>query len=200
MTPWNYPLMMAIWKFAPALAAGNTVVLKPSDTTPGSTLLLAELASEFLPPGVLQRGHAATGTPAGRWSSTRSRSWSRSPDPSAPAWRWPEPPPRDLKRVHLELGGKAPVIVFDDADIEAAAEGIAAAGVLQRRPGLHGGHPGARRCRHPRRVRRGAHRRRPRRTHDRRARRRGRPLRPAQQRRTSWPRSPASSTACPTTP
>src|SRR3954468_1989588 len=127
VTPWNYPLMMAIWKIAPAIAAGNTLVLKPSDTTPATTLMLAELFAEFLPPGVLNvvcgdrdsgRALVAHPTPqmvaitgsvrAGREVATAASS--------------------DLKRVHLELGGKAPVIVFDDADIEKAVEGIAIAG------------------------------------------------------------------------
>ena len=90
VTPWNYPLMMAIWKIAPALAAGNTVVLKPSDTTPVSTLLLAEVAAEFLPPGVLNVvcGDRDTGRAL---VSTRSRRWSRSPARSARAWRSPRP-------------------------------------------------------------------------------------------------------------
>jgi betaine-aldehyde dehydrogenase len=127
VTPWNYPLMMAIWKIAPALAAGNTVVLKPSDTTPSSTSLLAELAAEFLPPGVLNvvcgdrdTGRALVSHPTPRMVSiTGSVRAGMEVAGSAAA---------DLKRAHLELGGKAPVIVFDDADVEAAAEGIAMAG------------------------------------------------------------------------
>jgi betaine-aldehyde dehydrogenase len=127
VTPWNYPMMMAVWKFAPALAAGNTVVLKPSDTTPLSSLLLAEIAAEFLPPGVLNVvcGDRDTGralvshrTPQ-LVSITGSTRAGREVALAAAA---------DLKRVHLELGGKAPVIVFDDADIAAAAEAIAVAG------------------------------------------------------------------------
>ena len=121
-------MMMAVWKFAPAIAAGNTVVLKPRDTTPETTLLLAEIAGGVPAAGRAQRRHAATATPAARWSSTRPRRWSRSPARSAPACRSPSGVANDLKRVHLELGGKAPVIVFDDADIEAAAEAIAIAG------------------------------------------------------------------------
>ena len=74
VTPWNYPMMMAIWKFAPAIAAGNTIVIKPSDTTPISTVMMAEIASEFLPEGV-STWSAATGTRAGRWSSTRRPRW-----------------------------------------------------------------------------------------------------------------------------
>ena len=127
VAPWNYPLMMAVWKFAPALAAGNTVVLKPSDTTPVSTLKLAELASEFLPPGVLNviagdrdTGRALVSHPIPALVSVTGSIRAGKEVASAAS--------SDLKRVHLELGGKAPVIVFDDADVEAAAEGIAGAG------------------------------------------------------------------------
>ncbi len=127
VTPWNYPMMMAVWKWAPALAAGNTMVLKPSDTTPASTLLMAEIMSEFLPDGALNVvcGDRETGrllvdhpTPA-MVSITGSVRAGMEVARSAAA---------DLKRVHLELGGKAPVVVFDDADIAAAAEGIAIGG------------------------------------------------------------------------
>jgi betaine-aldehyde dehydrogenase len=127
VTPWNYPLMMMVWKIAPALAAGNTVVLKPSDTTPASSILLAELCQEFLPPGVLNvvTGNRDTGrrvvehrTPQ-MVSITGSIRAGMQVAASAAA---------DLKKAHLELGGKAPVVVFDDADVEAAAEGIAMAG------------------------------------------------------------------------
>ena len=127
VTPWNYPMMMAAWKIGPALAAGNTVVLKPSDTTPETTLLLAEIASEFLPAGTFNvvLGDRDTG-----------RAVVEHPIPSLVAitgsvragMQVAESAARNLKRVHLELGGKAPVIVFDDADIEAAVEGIAIAG------------------------------------------------------------------------
>ncbi len=127
VTPWNYPLMMMIWKIAPALAAGNTVVLKPSDTTPASSTLLAELAQEFLPPGVLNVvcGDRDTGRRLVEHkipqmvSITGSVRAGMEVAGSAAA---------DLKRVHLELGGKAPVIVFDDADVEKAAEAISVAG------------------------------------------------------------------------
>ena len=88
VTPWNYPMMMAVWKWAPALAAGNTMVLKPSDTTPASTLLMAEIMSEFLPRRRLQRGRVATATPGGCWWTTPPRPWCRSPAASGPAWRW----------------------------------------------------------------------------------------------------------------
>ena len=127
VTPWNYPLMMMVWKIAPALAAGNTIVLKPSDTTPASSTLLAELAQEFLPPGVLNvvTGNRDTGrlvvehpTPQ-LVAITGSVRAGMEVAASAAA---------QLKRPHLELGGKAPVIVFDDADVEKAAEGIAGAG------------------------------------------------------------------------
>ncbi|MBG6239650.1 betaine-aldehyde dehydrogenase [Mycetocola sp. CAN_C7] len=127
VTPWNYPLNMAVWKFAPALAAGNTIVLKPSDTTPASTLMLAELAAEFLPAGVFNvvTGDRTTGaamiehpTPA-MVSITGSVRAGMEVARAASA---------DLKRVHLELGGKAPVLVYDDADLEKAARGIVAAG------------------------------------------------------------------------
>jgi betaine-aldehyde dehydrogenase len=127
VTPWNYPLMMAIWKFAPALAAGNTTVLKPSDTTPQSTLLLAQVAQEFLPKGVLNvvigdrtTGAAMTAHKIPQMVSiTGSVRAGMEVAKSAAA---------DVKRVHLELGGKAPVVVFDDADIARAVEGIATAG------------------------------------------------------------------------
>jgi betaine-aldehyde dehydrogenase len=127
VTPWNYPLMMMIWKIAPALAGGNTIVLKPSDTTPASSTLLAELCQEFLPPGVLNVvcGDRDTGrrlvehkTPQMVAITGSVRAGMEVAGSAA----------TDLKRVHLELGGKAPVIVFDDADIEKAAEGIAVAG------------------------------------------------------------------------
>ncbi|MFI5839941.1 gamma-aminobutyraldehyde dehydrogenase [Catenuloplanes sp. NPDC051500] len=127
VTPWNYPLMMAIWKIAPALAAGNTVVLKPSDTTPVSTLLLAEIAAEFLPPGVLNvvtgdrdtgRALVAHRTPQFVSITGSTRAGREVAQAAA----------NDLKRTHLELGGKAPVVLFDDADVAAAAAAIAGGG------------------------------------------------------------------------
>ncbi|OJX81652.1 gamma-aminobutyraldehyde dehydrogenase [Leifsonia sp. 71-9] len=127
VTPWNYPLNMAVWKFAPALAAGNTTVLKPSDTTPLSTLLLAEVAAEFVPAGVLNvvlgdrtTGAAMTENPIPQLISITGSVRAGMEVARAASY--------DLKRVHLELGGKAPVIVFDDADIPKAVEGIVAAG------------------------------------------------------------------------
>ena len=127
VTPWNYPMMMAVWKFAPAIAAGNTVVLKPSDTTPVTTVRMAEIMAEFLPPGVFNVicGDRHTGAklvthdiPA-MASITGSVRAGREVATAAA---------KDLKRVHLELGGKAPVIVFDDADVEAASTAISEAG------------------------------------------------------------------------
>jgi betaine-aldehyde dehydrogenase len=128
IAPWNYPLMMAIWKIGPALATGNTIVLKPAETTPITTLRLAELAAEFLPAGVLNVvcGH---GDPAGQAlvdhpgvdmvSLTGSVETGKRIAASAAA---------TLKRVHLELGGKAPVVVFDDVELESALETIAGTG------------------------------------------------------------------------
>ena len=127
VTPWNYPMMMAVWKFAPALAAGNTVVLKPSDTTPVTTRWLAELAAEFLPAGVFNVvcGDRDTGATLVRHRLPAMVSVTGSVRAGKAVAKAAAD---DLKRVHLELGGKAPVVVFDDADVEAAAEGIAGAG------------------------------------------------------------------------
>ena len=127
VAPWNYPMMMAVWKFAPAIAAGNTVVLKPSDTTPASTTLLAEIAAEFLPPGVLNVicGDRETGRAMVSHDAPAMISITGS---VRAGMEVAEAAAKNLKRVHLELGGKAPVIVFDDADVEAAAAGIAGAG------------------------------------------------------------------------
>ena len=129
ITPWNYPLSMAVWKIGPALATGNTVVLKPAENTPMGTLRVAELAAEIFPPGVLNviGGH---GEPAGaalvRHPAVDMVSLTGSP----PTGKWIAREAADtLKRVHLELGGKAPVIVFDDADMDAVAETIAATGL-----------------------------------------------------------------------
>jgi len=127
VTPWNYPLMMAIWKIAPALAAGNAVVLKPSDTTPASTTLLAEIAGECFPAGVFNVicGDRDTGRAVVTHETPQMVSITGSIRAGTEVARSAAD---DLKRVHLELGGKAPVIVFDDADLEAAAEAIAVAG------------------------------------------------------------------------
>jgi betaine-aldehyde dehydrogenase len=128
VTPWNYPLMMAIWKFAPAIAAGNTVVLKPAETTPITTLRLAELTAEILPKGVLNvitgpgdpTGEALISHPdvdmVGLTGSVETgKHFARTAADT-------------LKRVHLELGGKAPVVVFDDVSLESALETIAGTG------------------------------------------------------------------------
>jgi betaine-aldehyde dehydrogenase len=127
VAPWNYPMMMAVWKFAPALAAGNTVVLKPSDTTPASSVLLAEIASEFFPAGVFNVvcGDRDTGRALISHKIPQMVSITGS---TRAGQEVAKSAAEDLKRVHLELGGKAPVIVFDDADIEASAEAIATAG------------------------------------------------------------------------
>jgi betaine-aldehyde dehydrogenase len=127
VTPWNYPMMMAVWKWAPAIAAGNTMVLKPGDSTPASTLFMAELMAQILPEGVFNVvcGDRDTGrllvehpVPAMVSITGSVRAGTEVAGSAA----------RDLKRVHLELGGKAPVVVFDDVDIASAVEAIAIAG------------------------------------------------------------------------
>ncbi len=127
VTPWNYPLNMAVWKFAPAVAAGNTTVLKPSDTTPQSTLLLAEICSLHLPPGVVNviTGDRTSGAAMIDHKIPQMVSITGSVRAGMEVAKAAS---SDLKRVHLELGGKAPVVVFDDADLELAAEGIGIAG------------------------------------------------------------------------
>ena len=128
IAPWNYPLMMAIWKIGPALAAGNTVVLKPAETTPLTTLKLAEYAAEILPKGVLNviTGH---GDPAGRALVTHDDVDMVSLTGSVDTGKWiAAAAANTLKRVHLELGGKAPVVVFDDVDPSTALETIAGTG------------------------------------------------------------------------
>jgi betaine-aldehyde dehydrogenase len=128
ITPWNYPLMMAIWKIGPALAAGNTVVMKPAETTPLTTLIFAEWCAEFLPPGVFNAigGH---GDPTGAELVTHPDVAMACLTGSPPTGKWIAKAAADsLKRVHLELGGKAPVIVFDDVEMETALETIAGAG------------------------------------------------------------------------
>jgi betaine-aldehyde dehydrogenase len=127
VAPWNYPMMMAVWKVAPAIAAGNSVVLKPSDTTPVTALMLAAIAAEFLPPGVFNvvTGDRDTGRELIRHPIPQMVSITGSTRAGVEVARTAA---EDVKRVHLELGGKAPVIVFDDADVEQAAEGIAGAG------------------------------------------------------------------------
>jgi betaine-aldehyde dehydrogenase len=128
VAPWNYPLMMAVWKFGPALAAGNTVVLKPSDSTPVTTAMLGSIAAEHLPPGVFNvvTGDRDTGRalvehkiPALISVTGSTRAGIEVSGAAAP----------DLKRVHLELGGKAPVVVFGDVDVDDVAAKVADAGL-----------------------------------------------------------------------
>ncbi|WP_129842729.1 gamma-aminobutyraldehyde dehydrogenase [Streptomyces sp. RFCAC02] len=127
VVPWNYPVMMAVWKFAPALAAGNTVVLKPSETTPASASFVAGLIGEIVPAGVFNvvcgdrdTGRLMVAHPAPAMVSVTGsvRAGAEVAESAA----------RDVKRVHLELGGKAPCVVFEDADIAVAVEGIRDAG------------------------------------------------------------------------
>src|SRR5690242_8325250 len=128
IAPWNYPLMMGVWKIGPALAAGNTVVLKPAETTPLTTLKLAEYAAEIFPKGVLNviTGH---GDPTGRALVTHDDVGMVSLTGSVETGKWIARAAADsLKRVHLELGGKAPVVVFDDVDMATALETIAGTG------------------------------------------------------------------------
>ena len=128
IAPWNYPLMMAVWKIGPALAAGNTVVLKPAETTPLSILKVAEYAAEIFPRGVFNviTGH---GDPTGQALVTHADVDMVSLTGSVGTGKWIAKAAADtLKRVHLELGGKAPVVVFDDVDLETALETIAATG------------------------------------------------------------------------
>lgn len=126
ITPWNYPLMMAVWKIGAALSTGNTLIIKPAETTPYSTVLLAQLAQEILPPGVLnvvcggrETGKALVAHPVPELVAiTGSTRAGRQVMASAA---------ETLKEVHLELGGKAPALVFDDADIERTIQGIVSA-------------------------------------------------------------------------
>ncbi len=127
VAPWNYPMMMAVWKFAPAIAAGNTVVLKPSDTTPASTVLLAEILGGILPAGVFNVicGDRDTGRLMVEHDVPAMASITGS---VRAGMQVAETASKDLKRVHLELGGKAPVVVFEDVDIPKAVEDISVAG------------------------------------------------------------------------
>ena len=126
ITPWNYPMVMATWKFAPAIAAGNTIVLKPSDTTPASTLLMAEIASEFLPKGVFNVvvGDRTTGAAVVSHKLPQMVAITGS---VRAGMEVAKAAAIDVKRVHLELGGKAPAIVFPDADLKRAAATIVGA-------------------------------------------------------------------------
>jgi aminobutyraldehyde dehydrogenase len=124
IAPWNYPLMMAAWKMAPALAAGNTVVLKPSEQTPLTTLKLAEVAAELFPPGVFNVVLGRGETVGSRLITLpQVRMISITGDVST-GQRVLEAAAKSLKRTHLELGGKAPVIVFDDADLAAVVDTV----------------------------------------------------------------------------
>ena len=127
VTPWNYPMMMAVWKWAPAIAAGNTVVLKPSYTTPVSTLWMAELMQEFLPEGVINVvvGDRDTGRALVEHEIPQMVSITGS---VRAGMEVAGSAAKDLKKLHLELGGKAPVVIFDDANLQAACEWIAVAG------------------------------------------------------------------------
>src|SRR6476646_8298816 len=128
VTPWNYPLMMAIWKFAPAIAAGNTVVLKPAETTPVTTVRLAELVADILPKGVLNIV-TGPGDPTGEALITHPEVDMLGLTGSVDTGKHFARVAADtLKRVHLELGGKAPVVVFDDVSLETALETIAGTG------------------------------------------------------------------------
>jgi betaine-aldehyde dehydrogenase len=127
IAPWNYPIMMAIWKIGPALATGNTIVLKPAPTTPLSTIRLAEIAAEFLPKGVLNV--IAGGNDPGAALVEHDDVDMVSLTGSVETGKWiAEHAARTLKKVHLELGGKAPVVVFDDVDLDSVLETIAGTG------------------------------------------------------------------------
>ena len=129
VAPWNYPMLMSVWKFAPALAAGNTVVLKPSDTTPASSYWMVKKMQAIFPPGVcnLVCGDRDTGAALTAHSIPQLVSITGSTRAGIAV---ATAAAADLKRAHLELGGKAPVVVFDDADIEQAVEGISVAGLF----------------------------------------------------------------------
>ena len=124
IAPWNYPLMMAAWKLAPALAAGNTVVIKPSELTPLTTLKLAKALADIFPPGVVNIVHGrgdSVGAPLINHAGVRMISLTGSIETGRKVMQAAQ---AGIKRTHLELGGKAPVIVFDDADLDAVVEGI----------------------------------------------------------------------------
>ncbi|HVM29772.1 MAG TPA: gamma-aminobutyraldehyde dehydrogenase [Candidatus Limnocylindrales bacterium] len=128
VAPWNYPLMMAIWKFGPALAAGCTVVLKPSSWTPLSALRMAELAADIFPKGVLNVVTGPGETVGNRLASHPLVDMVSLTGDTATGKKIAAAAAETVKRVHLELGGKAPVLVFDDADLDALAESVKAAG------------------------------------------------------------------------
>ena len=128
VTPWNYPLLMAAWKLAPILAAGNTVVLKPSEQTPLTTLKFAELVADLLPDGVLNIVTGYGPEVGGRLSTHPDLDMIALTGSVAAGRAVAKAAAESLKRVHLELGGKAPVLVFADADLAAAATSLRAAG------------------------------------------------------------------------
>ncbi|PUA80236.1 gamma-aminobutyraldehyde dehydrogenase [Nocardioides currus] len=129
VAPWNYPMMMAVWKFAPALAAGCTVVMKPSDTTPASSYWMFEKMQDIFPAGVVNliTGDRDTGAALTRHKVPQLVSITGS---TRAGMAVAKSAAEDLKRAHLELGGKAPVVVFDDADLDAAVSGISEAGLF----------------------------------------------------------------------
>jgi 1-pyrroline dehydrogenase len=128
VAPWNYPIMMAVWKIAPALAAGNTVVLKPSTWTPLSALRLAELAADILPKGVLNVITGPGGSVGKRLVTHPDVDMVSLTGDVATGKEIARAAADSLKRVHLELGGKAPVLIFDDADLAAVSESVKLAG------------------------------------------------------------------------
>ena len=155
IAPWNYPLMMAIWKIGPALATGNTIVLKPSELTPLTALRLGELAAEVLPPGVLNV-ITGDGEPVGAGLVRHRDVRLVSLTGSVETGKWiAATAAQTLKRVHLELGGKAPMVVLDDADPGRRGGGPEDRRLLQLRPGLHRRDADHRRARHLRRRGRG---------------------------------------------
>ena len=141
IAPWNYPILMALWKLGPAIATGNTVVLKPAPSTPVTTLRMAELVQDVLPPGVLNI--LSGGNEVGKAIVEDPRISMVSLTGSVETGKWIARHAADsLKRVHLELGGNAPVIIFDDVDLDQILPTIAGAGYYNAGSGLH--------CRHPR--------------------------------------------------
>jgi hypothetical protein len=157
IAPWNYPLMMAAWKLGPALAAGNTCVLKPSEQTPLTALKLGELLGELFPAGVVNvisgRG-ASVGAPLTRHPKVRMISLTGDVATGAKIL---EAASDGIKRTHLELGGKAPVIVFDDADLESVVSGVRTFGYYNSGQDCTAGVPALRRREGLRHARGGSH-------------------------------------------
>jgi betaine-aldehyde dehydrogenase len=129
VAPWNYPLLMAVWKFAPAIAMGNSIVLKPSDTTPATAAIMAEIFNEHLPAGVVNIIFGDRDTGRAMVAHKRPDMISITGSVRAGMEIAANAAP-DLKRVHLELGGKAPVVVFADCDFDRTVEEVATAGVM----------------------------------------------------------------------